>query len=129
MCSSDLAIDAVRERAGMPKVDRAKYNNQESLRQLVRNERRVEFAMEGLRRDDIIRWGIAKDVLNGDLMGAKRGTVLETTQPNGDHNVSMTLPANLIENRSFDASKNILLPIPQGAIDKNPALEPNNPGY
>ena len=123
------ALDDVRERAGMPKVDQTKYNNQESLRKLLRNERRVEFAMEGLRRDDIIRWGIAVDVLNGNLMGAKRGTVLETTQPNGDHNVSMTLPANLIESRSFDVSKNNLLPIPQSAIDKNPALEPNNPGY
>ena len=54
---------------------------------------------------------------------------LSLNPANGDHNVSMTLPANLIENRTFDASKNILLPIPQSAIDKNPALEPNNPGY
>ena len=123
------ALDDVRVRAGIPKVDQSKYNNQESLRKLLRNERRVEFAMEGLRRDDIIRWGIAKDVLNGNLMGAKRGTVLATTQPNGDHNVSMTLPANLIESRSFDVSKNNLLPIPQSAIDKNPPLKPNNPGY
>lgn len=123
------ALDAVRERAGMPKVDRSKYANQESVRKLVQNERRVEFAMEGLRRDDIIRWGIAKDVLNGALMGAKRGTVLETTLPNGDYEVAMTLPANLIENRSFVVPKNNLLPIPQSAIDKNPQLEPNNPGY
>lgn len=123
------ALNAVRERAGMPKVDQAKYNSQESLRELVRNERRVEFAMEGLRRDDIIRWGIAKDVMNGDLMGAKRGTVLETTQPNGDYNVSMTLPSNLIENRVFDPAKHSLLPIPQSAIDRNPELVPNNPGY
>ena len=123
------ALDAVRERAGMPKVNRAKYAGQASLRELVRNERRVEFAMEGLRRDDIIRWGIAKDVLNGNLMGTKRGIVLATTQPNGDHNVSLNLPANLIESREFVDPKNNLLPIPQNAIDKNPNLEPNNPGY
>ncbi len=128
---SDLynAIDAVRERAGMPKVDKKKYNNQEKLRHLIRNERRVEFSMEGLRRDDIIRWGIAPSVMNGDLMGAKRGTVLETTQANGDHNVSMTEAPNFIENRIFDASKHSLLPIPQNAIDKNPKLKPNNNGY
>jgi hypothetical protein len=123
------AIDKVRLRANMPAVDRAKYSSQESLRKLVRNERRVEFAMEGLRRDDIIRWEIAGDVLNGDLIGVKRGTVLESTQPNGDHNVSLNLPANLIENRQFQAPKNYLLPIPQGAIDKNPNLKPNNTGY
>jgi hypothetical protein len=77
----------------------------------------------------IIRWEIASDVLNGDLIGVKRGTVLESTQPNGDHNVSLNLPANLIENRQFQAPKNYLLPIPQGAIDKNPNLKPNNTGY
>ena len=123
------AMDAIRQRAGMPKVDQSKYATQSSVRKLIQNERRVEFAMEGLRRDDIIRWGIAKDVLNGNLMGTKRGTVLATKQPNGDHNVSLTLPANLIESRSFIAPKNNLLPIPQNAIDKNPNLEPNNTGY
>lgn len=123
------ALDAVRLRAGMPAVDRIKYADVGSLRKLVRNERRVEFAMEGLRRDDIIRWDIATDVLNGDLMGVQRGTVLETTQPNGDHNVFLSLPSNLIENRQFQAPKNNLLPIPQNAIDKNPMLTPNNTGY
>ncbi len=120
------ALDKVRVRAGMPKVNRAKYNNQATLRNLVRNERRVEFAMEGLRRDDIIRWGIAKDVLNGDLMGCMRGKVLDTTQPNGDHDVSMTLPANKIETRTFEYPKNNLLPIPQSARDKNPELTQND---
>src|SRR5690606_33590601 len=110
------ALDAVRLRAGMPAVDRVKYADQASLRTLLRNERRVEFAMEGLRRDDIIRWNIATDVLNGNLMGTMRGTVLETMQPNGDHNVSLTLPSNLIEGREFQAPKNNLLPIPQSAI-------------
>ena len=123
------ALDAVRLRAGMPAVDKAKYADQTSLRRLLRNERRVEFAMEGLRRDDIIRWDIATNVLNGELKGTKRGTVLETTQPNGDHNVSLTLDANKIEDRTFVAPKNNLLPISQGAIDKNPSLTPNNPGY
>lgn len=75
------AIDQIRTRAGMPRVDRLKYNTQEALRKLVRNERRVEFAMEGLRRDDIIRWDIAKDVMNGDIYGCKKGRVLETIQP------------------------------------------------
>ncbi|PRX39273.1 RagB/SusD family nutrient uptake outer membrane protein [Salegentibacter salegens] len=123
------AIDAVRLRAGMPAVDKQKYADQESLRKLIRNERRVEFAMEGLRRDDIIRWDIASEVMNGELLGAKKGSVLETTQPNGDYNVSMTLPQNLIETREFQAPKNNLLPIPQSAIDKNPKLTPNNTGY
>lgn len=121
------AIDAVRERAGMPPTDRAKYNNQAKLRELVRRERRVEFAGEGLRRDDIIRWRIAPEVMNVELKGTKRGEVLSTTQPNGDHNVNLNLDANVIESRSF-AEKNYLLPIPQGAIDRNPELTQNT-GY
>lgn len=121
------AIDAVRQRAGMPKTDRAKYNNQAKLRELVRRERRVEFAGEGMRRDDIIRWKIAPTVLNIQLKGTKRGEVLTTTQSNGDRNVNLNLDANVIETRTF-ADKNYLLPIPQSAIDKNKNLT-QNPGY
>jgi len=121
------AIDAVRERAGMPKTDRTKYNNQTKLRELVRRERRVEFAGEGLRRDDIIRWKIAPTVMNGQLVGVKKGTILSTPQSNGDYDVSLSINGNVIETRSF-ADKNYLLPIPQTAIDRNPNLEQNQ-GY
>ncbi|MDO5606896.1 MAG: RagB/SusD family nutrient uptake outer membrane protein [Capnocytophaga sp.] len=123
------ALDQIRNRAGMPSVDQAKYNTKETLRNLIRNERRVELAMEGLRRWDIIRWKTAPDVLNTTLMGTRRGTVLTTTQANGDFDVNLNLPANEIEVRTFDAGKNYLLPIPQSAIDKNKNLNPNNPGY
>ncbi len=123
------ALDDVRTRAGMPAVDRVKYNSAETLRELLRNERRVEFAMEGLRRDDIIRWKIAPEVLSGDMMGVREGTVLETLMDNGDHNVLLNEPQIFVESRSFEAPKNYLLPIPLSAIDKNPNLIPNNPGY
>lgn len=121
------AIDAVRERAGMPKTDRTKYNNQATLRELVRRERRVEFAGEGLRRDDILRWKIAPTVMNVELKGVRKGEVLATTQPNGDYNVNLHLEPNVIETRTF-AEKNYLLPIPQGSRDRNPELT-QNPGY
>lgn len=120
-------IDAIRQRAGMPKVDRTKYANQAKLRELVRRERRVEFAGEGLRRDDIIRWKIAKDVMNTTLKGVKKGVVLTTQAPNGDYNVKLTEDANVIETRTF-ADKNYLLPIPQSSRDKNDKLTQND-GY
>ncbi|MDG5800248.1 RagB/SusD family nutrient uptake outer membrane protein [Marinilabiliaceae bacterium ANBcel2] len=122
------ALDLVRERAGMPAVDRSVYDSQEKLRELVRNERRVEFAGEGLRRDDIIRWGIASDVMNEDALGVRLGEVLDTQQANGDYNVELTEDHIFIESRRFDDRHN-LLPIPQSAIDRNTELEPNNPGY
>lgn len=39
------------------------------LRSIVRVERRMEFAHEGLRYMDIIRWGIADQVLNTNIYG------------------------------------------------------------
>lgn len=122
------ALDKVRTRAGMPKVDRVKYNNQTKLRELVRRERRVELAFEGHRRFDIVRWGIAKDVMNKSAMGARSGIVLDETYPNGDHKVNLTGEYHFIETRTFEDKHN-LFPIPQTAIDKNPNLLPNNPGY
>lgn len=123
--ATDL-IDQVRKRAGMPKVDRTKYNNQIKLRELLRRERRVEFAFEGLRRDDIVRWDIAKDVLNGPAYASNTGTV----------NMDLSVPENeratinqgknakvIVEMRAF---KNKYLPIPQSELDKNPNLKQTN---
>lgn len=55
------AIDLVRQRptVNMPKTDQAKYNTKEKLRDYIRHERRVEFAFEGQRYNDLKRWNIA----------------------------------------------------------------------
>ena len=58
------AINAVRNRSGMPNVSADKIGNQQKMLQLVRRERKVEFALEGLHFVDIRRWGIG-DLLNG----------------------------------------------------------------
>ena len=66
-------INLVRQRVGMPAVDQTKYGTKDKLRELIRRERSVEFAGEGLRRADILRWKgtdgkmIAETVLNGPL--------------------------------------------------------------
>lgn len=49
------AINQVRRRAEMPDVDQQKYATQDKLRELIRRERRVEFAYEGMRRYDLLR--------------------------------------------------------------------------
>ena len=49
-------INLVRQRVGMPAVDQTKYGTKDKLRELIRRERSVEFAGEGLRRADILRW-------------------------------------------------------------------------
>ena len=56
------AINAVRVRAGMPVVSTDRIDNQQKMMQLVRRERKVEFALEGLYFVDQRRWDI------GDLV-------------------------------------------------------------
>ena len=53
--------DQVRARAtvNMPAVDQARYNTKETLRNYIRHERRIEFALEGQRYNDLKRWNIA----------------------------------------------------------------------
>ena len=44
--------------------------NPDKLRKIVRNERRIELAYEGIRFWDIMRWNIAHEVLVGEIWGA-----------------------------------------------------------
>lgn len=121
-----LLLNAVRSRAGMPQVDRAKYASQESLRTLLRRERRVEFAFEGLRREDVVRWDIAKEVLTGPIYATNYGTVLmDTAIPQEERAVLKVGEENrvVLEIRSW---KNNYMPIPQSELDKNPNLVQTN---
>ncbi|MNR48541.1 SusD family protein [compost metagenome] len=90
---------------------------------MIRRERRVEFALEGLRWFDIQRWQIGPQVRSGDVFGARLGTVNENTG-------ALTLSSEriFVEKRSFDPAKNYLWPVPQKQrdIDKNLS---QNPGY
>ncbi len=57
-------INEVRIRAGLPIVTDEDLPDKESFRQAIIKERRVEFAFEGLRWGDLLRWGIAREVMN-----------------------------------------------------------------
>lgn len=95
------AINQVRARTGvnMPAVNQTVNNTKEKLRDYIRNERRVELAMEGLRYFDLKRWKTAEARLNG----------MKTVG-----NAPMVF-----------TSKNYYLPLPQSEIDKNPKLVQN----
>ncbi len=101
-------LDLIRLRAGMPVVDRNRYNTKEKLRQFIRNERRVELVAEGHRYFDIIRWRIAEDVLNTTIKS---------------YEIPGLFDAEVIETRVFDVNKHYVWPIPQDAIDKAKNLE------
>ncbi|TYR38031.1 RagB/SusD family nutrient uptake outer membrane protein [Sphingobacterium phlebotomi] len=58
-------LNAVRGRTGvnLPEVDRSKYDSKDKLRDYIRHERRIEFALEGHRYNDLKRWKIAHTLL------------------------------------------------------------------
>lgn len=98
------ALNQVRARAtvNMPPVDENKYKTKETLRDYIRHERRIEFALEGQRYNDLKRWNIAHIKL----------PTLKT--PSGTPLVFET--------------KNYVLPFTQSELDNNPALIQNT-GY
>lgn len=59
------AINEVRARPSvdMPPVDQSKYNTKELVREFIRHERRIEFAMEGIRYFDLKRWHVAHIIM------------------------------------------------------------------
>lgn len=112
-------IRAIRNRAGFVEPAALNFNaalGQSGLRTVIRNERRTELAMEGLRIFDIRRWKTAEVVLNGWAHGAKYGPA---SIDNG------YIRANL---RVFDPGKHYLWPIPRDERNLNPNLQ-QNPGW
>lgn len=104
-------IDEVRERAGMPKIVRT--GNYDDMRNKLRHERRIEFAFEGLRYYDIIRWRICGEVRNGDMYGAS--LMNETTG----------VREALFKEKRVWKDYMYLWPVPQDALDLNPSLSQN----
>lgn len=128
-------LDQLRQRVKMPVVDRDKYSTKETLREIIRRERTVELAGEGLRRADILRWKdsngkmLAETLLNGDLYRIVGHIDYSETDPTLKAVIDLKAPASerKIETRKF-GPHNRYLPIPQESIDKNPNLK-QNPGY
>ena len=65
----NLTINQVRGRADV-KMPPVTETNSDKLRELLRNERRVELAFEGIRYWDLLRWKLAETVLVGEVWGA-----------------------------------------------------------
>ena len=60
-------LNTVRTRAGLVALTATQIPDQAAFRKAIIQERRVEFAFEGVRWMDMIRWGIAMDVMNKKL--------------------------------------------------------------
>lgn len=146
------AINDVRARAyGVNKTDTDAYppvtdTDPSALRSIIRMERRMEFAFEGVRYSDIIRWQIADKVLNRDIYGlldpdelkakiVDKGLWFFPMTPDIDEdgvaNLAPMFEAGLVKRlaiRRFEAPKQYLWPIPSKEILINQNLT-QNPGY
>jgi hypothetical protein len=115
----------------MPEISSGK--NQAELRSIVRRERKVEFAGEGLRYFDVLRWKLGEEVLNGPCYGRiPRGLLASAPAIDENGTPDYTGVANynqmrVIQVRIFDPSKNYLWPIPAIELltNKNLAQNPN----
>lgn len=109
--SAKNVIAAIRERAGITQPDQYlnSITTQEDMRQLIRNERRIELSFEGHRFWDLRRW-------QAPLNETIRGSFFD-----GDNYIE--IPS--VEARNYPAHANYL-PIPNDEIFKFPAIEQNN---
>lgn len=94
-------LNRVRTRS---EASEAPVMNQQEFRSFVLEERRREFALEGNRRWDLIRWGIYIPVMN-----------------------AIDIDENSVVKRR--ENKQLLFPIPVSEIDANKAIDENNPGW
>lgn len=109
-------IRLIRSRAGFTvasALDFPTTANQTKLREMIRNERRSELALEGLRWFDIKRWKAGKIYLSGRVKG-----------DNFDNGNTIQL-----DERVFDEQRDYLWSVPQSQLDLNANLKPNNSGY
>ena len=132
----NTAINLVRTRAGQPA---ATTLTQAAFRQLVRRERAVELALEGLRWIDLKRWGIYNAAVNGFVVGAAKNPAIVPENPTftagtndlndiPDYTVSAPKRISSRNQTRLTTSKHLFWPIPQGEIDKNANIK-QNPGW
>lgn len=121
-------INAIRARSNMPAASVLDER-------LVKYERRIELAFEGLRYFDIKRWDMGKEVFDQkQIYGLRRGTIDADGNVTwkGDKNDKPTAKTEgsfyKYELRKFVPERKYLAPIPQTELDRNPEMTQNE-GY
>ncbi|MBZ4190200.1 RagB/SusD family nutrient uptake outer membrane protein [Niabella beijingensis] len=118
----DTTIRPIRERAGFKVAAALDYpaaKSQGEIRDVIRNERRVELALEGLRWYDVKRWKIGQEVLNGTMHGFR------FSGAGGDTDGGYVR----VNQYKFNDNRDYLWSVPLTQMDLNQNLKPNNPGY
>jgi hypothetical protein len=112
-------VNLIRERAGIPIYGSGSdqisvSTDQESIREIIRTERRVEFAIEGdIRYNDIRRWKIGEEIFKTPIYGMNRSATNDSFYTRTEY---MT--------RNF-TKRNYLWPIYQTYVENNTNLIQN----
>ncbi|WP_295939317.1 RagB/SusD family nutrient uptake outer membrane protein [uncultured Alistipes sp.] len=101
-------IKPIRERAGF-NAEACEYPSAADMKALIRNERRCELALEGLRYYDIIRWKAGTEYLTGQIVSCREK--------------EMTIASYAFSARDY------LWALPENEVNLVPTLKPNNTGY
>lgn len=115
----DQTINAVRGRASV-KMPPIRVTDPNLLRPILRNERRIELAFEGIRLWDIFRWDIGDQVLKGDFWGAPfpNSQLYAKTSRKLDPKFRW-----FVTSKNFRKGIDDRWPIPQSEINVNPKLK------
>lgn len=122
----DISINLLRTRGKIAKLsNKFVTDNNLSMRDEIRRERRVELAQEGFRYWDLMRWKIGETELSKPVLGnyffkAEFGTAT-TVNLTADSFILVT-PASF---RKFDPVRDYLWPLPLNEISLNPNLKQN----
>jgi hypothetical protein len=128
------AINQVRQRSGINKPAITEGKSQDQLRSVIRKERKYEFAMEGLRLNDIRRWKIAEQVLMGPVYGRiprgllSNAPVIDANGTPDYSNVTNPVDMRIIETKAFNKNRDYVWPLPSIEILTNKKLV-QNPNY
>lgn len=100
-------VNIIRDRADLEPLGDAATTSTQTLRDAILKERRLELAQEAQRWSDLVRYDVVVETMDSvDDIDLRTGEIV-------NYNMSET---------------DILLPIPQNEINRNPALT-QNPGY
>ncbi len=114
----DITINKIRGRTSvnLPPITQT---NPVLLRSILRKERRVELAFEGIRYWDLLRWGIAHEVLTGDFWGApfpdSKTYLAKSKKIDPDFRWWVT-------SKNFRKGQDEVWPIPEAEVNINPKL-------
>ena len=120
-------IDIVRERSGLEGVidswkkystNPNKPSTKEGMREIIRRERQIELALEGIRYHDLRRWKLAKSTYNNTFV---RGWSID------QENTEDYYVVRNIAQKKY-SQKDYLWPVKYDDIIKNPNLK-QNPGW